>query len=139
MTAPACLRRCRWLLVLAAALLLGGCALFSAKDNNDLSMLDVIDHLRKSDLQIDEIQPTIYTVIGAEDGCALFIAGAKVEIYRYDIRRPKIKEKLERIAQTGQITILGIDFPAEVNGSFVMLTYTQHPKRDEIVRVFRKF
>jgi hypothetical protein len=140
MILPAFLRRSSpWLLILAVALLLGGCAMFSAKDNNDLSLLDLIDHMRKSGLQIDEIQPTIYSIVLAEDGCALFIEGAKVEIYRYDLTRPKLKQKVERIAETGQITILGIDFPAKVNGSFVMLTYTQHPKLEEIIHVFENF
>jgi hypothetical protein len=134
------LRRCRWLPLVAATLaLLAGCALFSAKSNNDRSLLDVIEHFRQSGLQIDEIQPTIYTAVLADDGCALFIEGAKVEVYRFDLNVPKIRQRVERVAKSGQITIFGIDFPAEVNGSFIMLTYSQHPKVPDIIEVFDRF
>jgi len=143
MTPVAVLRRCRWLplaaLALALVALSGGCAIFSAKGNNDRSLLDVIEHFRLAGLRIDEIQPTMYTVVLAEDGCALFIEGAKVEVYRYDLNVPKLRQRVERIAQTGQMTILGIDFPAEVNGSFVLLTYSQHPKVRDIAREFHRF
>lgn len=139
MTKPRRFPRLGWFWLLAGALWLGGCMLFRPASNNDRSIIEVINFFEKNGLVISEIQATMYPVIMAEDGCALFIDGAKVEVYRYDLRKPKIKQKVERIAATGKIIICGIEFPAEANGSFVLLTYSRHPKMPDIITVFRHF
>jgi len=131
-------RFCRVALLFAIlGLTLGGCATLA--DNNQRSLREVITHLEREGLVISEIQATYYPVVMAEDGCALYIDGAKVEVYRYDVSKPKIRQKVEKIAATGKITICGIDFPAVVNGSFVMLTYSQHERVPDIVAAFRRF
>lgn len=109
------------------------------KDNNQRTIPELIAHFKKSGLKIDKIEPVIFQIIKAQDGCVIYIDKVKVEIYKYDKRLKQQREKIEKIEENGNIFILGLDFPVRVNGSFILLNYNNHPKRYEIIQAFESF
>ncbi|HCE47048.1 MAG TPA: hypothetical protein DET40_26165 [Lentisphaeria bacterium] len=127
------------LLVITSVLILAaGCFSFR-KENNDRNIVQMVEHLKKSGMAVDSVQPTLFDVIRAQDGISMKIDGADVQIYKYDTTVEAQKEKIERIRQKGIITILGVEFPAKVNGSFIMLKYSGHPEEPKLVEAFESF
>ena len=122
------------------ALIFTGCVtLQEAETRETRSLGDLIHYFYKCDLKPDEIQPTRFEAVRASDGCAMFIGGAKVEVYIYDIDDPIQKKKLEKIRKENSIMILAMKVPVAINRGMVMLTYSKHPKKAEIVRAFKRF
>lgn len=122
------------------ATLNSGCASFSSEETRETrSLADLIYFLNKCGLKPDEVQPTRFEAIRASDGCALYIGGCKVEVYIYDISETVQKRKLEKIRKNNSIMILAMKVPVAINKGMVMLTYSRHPKKAEIVRAFKKF
>lgn len=121
-------------------IILSGCFTLQEEETIETRSLgDLIHYLNKCNLKPDEIQPTRFEAIRASDGCALFIGGAKVEVYIYDISNSIQKKKLEKIKKENSIMILAMRVPVAINGGMVMLTYSNHPKKAEIVRAFKRF
>ena len=78
--------------------LFSGCAILSHKESREKrSLVDLISFLDKCGLKAEKIQPTRFEAILASDGCAMYIDGAKMEVYIYDISNPVQKRKLEKI------------------------------------------
>jgi hypothetical protein len=85
------------------------------------------------------VENVVYQAVRASDGIIMYIDGAKIEVYDYDLKNPVQKKHIDKIAATGKISLLTIPVPAMVNGNLVMLTYTKHPKIHEIKRAFKSF
>lgn len=103
------------------------------------TLMDLIDYFDSVGLAPDKIQPTRYQTLVATNGCALYIQGAKVEVYLYDVSIKAQKRKFETIKKNNKIQVLALQIPVAINGAMVMLTYSQHPNKAKIVRAFKKF
>ena len=124
------------LLTLTAVILISGCF---RNENNDRTISDLIEHFNKSGLTVESATPTLPEMIVAQDGLFVRISGKDVQLFKYDTRIPKQKEKLDKIYSNGKITILSVDFPAVTNGSFIMLGYKGNPDEDKILAAFDSF
>lgn len=124
---------------ISSLLLLSSCMSTPSLTKETRNLLDLIDYFENSDLNPEKIQPTRYRTLLASAGCAMFIQGAKVEFYIYDISDPRQKRKLEKIIKNNKIRVLSLDIPVAVNGGIVMLTYSEHPNKAKIIRAFKRF
>ena len=77
--------------------------------------------------------------VHAESGFSVFLAGKQVAFYKYDARKKKMRKKLEYIKKNKCVYIVGIRYPARVNGSFVMVDYEINPQKDKLIEVFDNF
>ena len=127
---------CPLLPTLAAVILIFGCF---RNENNNRTLSDLVEHLQKSGLTIESATPTLPEMILAQDGIFVRISGKDIQLFKYDTRIPKQKEKLDNIYSAGKITIMSVDFPAAINGSFVMLNYKGNPDETEILKAFGSF
>ena len=121
------------------SILLSSCISTPSTIKETRNLLDLVDYFDNSDLKPEKIQPTRYRTLLASAGCAMFIQGAKVEFYIYDISDLKQKRKLEKIIKNNKIRVLSLDIPVTVNGGIVMLTYSDNPNKAKIVRAFKRF
>lgn len=128
-----------FIFTISSILLLSSCASTSSLTKETRNLLDLVDYFDNSDLKPEKIQPTRYRTLLASAGCAMFIQGAKVEFYIYDISDPKQKRKLKKIIKNNKIRVLSLDIPVAVNGGIVMLTYSDHPNKAKIIRAFKRF
>ena len=127
---------CPLLLALTSLILISGCF---RNENNNRTIADLVEHFNKSGLTIESATPTLPEMILAQDGIFVRIGGKDVQLFKYDTRIPKQKEKLDKIYSNGKITILSIDFPAAINGSFVMLGFKGNPDEAKILEAFESF
>lgn len=127
---------CPILLVLTAISLISGCF---RKENNSRTIAELVEHFNKSGLTIESATPTLPEMILAQDGIVVKISGKDVQLFKYDTRIQKQKEKLDKIYSNGKITILSVDFPAATNGSFVMLNYKGNPDEARLLETFESF
>lgn len=102
-------------------------------------MIDVITYFDDCGLKADKIYPAIADMIKAEAGAVLVLDGYRFEVYKYNLNNPLQRAKLEKIADAGEISILGIKHKVIVRGSFVLLNYQGHPREKEIISAFEKF
>ena len=86
---------CPVLLTLAALILISGCF---RKDNNNRTISDLVEHFSKSGLTRESATPTMPEMILAQDGIFVRINGKDVQLFKYDTRIKKQKEKLDRIS-----------------------------------------
>ncbi len=126
------------LALLTAALLISGCSSVK-KENNEKTIVELVEHIKKTGLTIDSAQPTLYDMILASDGLVLKIDGGDIQLFKYDTKIRQQKDKLARIKDKNTIMILGVEFPAMVNGSFVMLNYKGHIDELKIIDAFESF
>lgn len=127
---------CPILFAAAAIILISGCF---RKENNGRTIAELIEHFNKSGLTIESATPTLPEMILAQDGIVVKISGRDVQLFKYDTRIQKQKEKLDKIYSNGKITILSVDFPAATNGSFVMLNYKGNPDEAKLLEAFESF
>lgn len=127
---------CPILFAAAAIILISGCF---RKENNGRTIAELIEHFNKSGLTIESATPTLPEMILAQDGIVVKISGRDVQLFKYDTRIQKQKEKLDKIYSNGKITILSVDFPAATNGSFIMLNYKGNPDEAKILEAFESF
>lgn len=109
------------------------------KENNHLTLNDLLNHFEKCGIQIETIKPLKSDIIKAESGLSLKIGGREVGIYKYDLNKLKEREKIEKITQEGYVYIIGLKYPVKVNGSFVLIDFEKNPSRDAIVKAFESF
>ena len=125
------------LIVLTTILSQTGCLSTSMQQRKTIQGL--YNHFKASGLKVESVENVVFQAVRASDGIIMYIDGAKVEVYDYNIKIPLQKRHLAKIAKTGKMNILTIPVPAMVNSNLVMLTYTQHPKIHEIKRAFKNF
>ncbi|MBN1864564.1 MAG: hypothetical protein JW808_06650 [Victivallales bacterium] len=126
------------LVAFSAILLFSSCATLPEPVERR-SLLDLIDYFDNIGLPPEKVSTTRHQALLAADGCVMWIEGAKVEFYIYDVTIPNQKEKLDKIRRENKIEVLTYNVEAVVNGGIVMLLYSTHPSVAKISRAFRKF
>jgi len=124
-------------LLCGAALLafLTGCASY----NNNQNVADIVRHFQERGVKVDSVAPMPAEILRAESAVAIEVSGRQFGVYKFDIKVKKQKEKLDKIEENGSVYIMGVRFPALVNGSFMMMDYDQNPEKEKIVAAFKSF
>lgn len=122
-------------LFFCAMIFAGGCE----KENNHLTIDDLIAHFDKCGLKIENVSPLRSDTIKAEAAAAIRISGREIGVYKYDLNIAKEKVKIEKIQENGHVYIIGLKYPVIVNGSFVLMDYERNPSKDKIIEAFEKF
>jgi len=124
-------------------MLISFCVLFFAagcdRENNHLTIDDLIKHFEKSGLKIESVSPLRADTIKAENAAAIRISGREIGVYKYDVNIAKEKVKIEKIQENGHVYIIGLKYPVIVNGSFILMDYERNPSKDKIVEAFESF
>ena len=113
-----------------------GCAI---SKNNDRTFWEMIQHFEKSGVHIDSVNPLDTRQIKAARAYAFTIGERQVGVYKYDSRNEKHKERLLRVDNTGYFYVVGIRYKAVRNGSYILIDFESHPRKDEIVNAFTTF
>ena len=117
-----------------------GCQSTSPAMQDTRTIDQLITHLKKSGLKINQIMRNVrYQAILASDGVVMTVEDANVEFYLYDMNVDYQKKKLLKIKKQGYITVLGNKVPAITNGRLVMLTYSDNPNKIKSIRAFKNF
>ncbi len=107
--------------------------------NNDKSITDIIGHFKESGLNVGKVSSKFSQMVMASDGAGIEIDGREVEIYKYDLNKADQKLTLEKIKKENKIELMGIVVSAKVNGSFVMINYSEHPQQAKLIDIFMNF
>jgi len=106
--------------------------------NNDVPIDELVTYI----LTKTEAQPCCDMEPGpvhAESGFSVMLAGKQVAFYKYNAKNKKMRKKLDYIKKNRCVYIVGVRFPARVNGSFVMVDYEINPQKDKLIQVFDEF
>jgi hypothetical protein len=109
------------------------------KDNSHRTLAEMVKHIQDSGIKITTISPLIPAPVKAERGVALKIGDRQIGIYKYDLKKVKMKEKLERVTKEGYVYIVGRKFPVKINGCFILTDFNIHKQAREIVEAFDSF
>lgn len=109
------------------------------RNNNAKAIHDLISHFRDNGLDVGSLTGRQPNALGAVSGCAVYVEGDEVEIYKYDNSDESERKLLEKYKIDGTITIMGSTVPIKVNGSFVLLFYQSNPKKDLLLKAFESF
>lgn len=123
---------------LALLALLG--ALVSCRtENNDKDIGVLLRHFTDSGLKIQTVTPLVADIVHAEVGLAVKMSGREVGVYKFDINKPKQRERLESIKVKKEMYVLGKKFTPVINGSFVMIDYEGNTDKERILDAFKSF
>ena len=128
------------LLCLLAALLslaFVGAGCQSGNDDKDLGIL--LTHISASGVKIDSFSGLDPEPAHAEIAVIAKIAGRDVGFYKYNLKRKKDREHLEKIKEKGWVGIAGKKFSVAINGSFIMIDYESNPEKDKLLSAFNSF
>ena len=117
-------------------MLLSGCAI---SRNNDRSFWEMIQHFEKSGVHVESVNPLDTRQIKAARAFAFTIGERQVGVYKYDSKNEKHKERLLRVDRTGFFYVVGIRFKAIRNGSYILIDFEKHPRKNDIVNAFKTF
>ena len=106
--------------------------------NNDKRIDDLIEHFKKSGLDVGERSKRIAPMIGASDGAGLKISGTLIEVYKFDIDVPVQKNLIEKYSRDG-VELMGYKDFVIRNGSFILFVKKDHPKWQDIQEAFLAF
>lgn len=124
--------------LLTVSFLLSSCLSFH-KDNNHLTLADLLKHFKDKGVEIETVRPMRADTVKASNGAAVKIAGREIGIYKYNKGIRKQEQKLEWIIENDCVYIVGLKYPVKVNGSFVMIDFEKNPKKDKIIEAFESF
>ena len=114
------------------------CDKASAQDNSRKTIDDLLEHFSRY-FSVSERSEMWFFIIGAIDGCYVRLNGYSIEIYKFDKNDPGQRAILENIQKTNTLNVLGMIHPVLINGSFIITSYTGHPEREKINRIFQEF
>jgi hypothetical protein len=117
---------------------LTACSIFTTS-NNHLKIEDLVEHLVSKGVEVQQVQALEPKVVGASRAFAVTIAGKEVGIYKFDINLKKHEEKLARIKAEGYVFVLGLKFPAVVEGSFLLIGVNDNPEKNKILNALESF
>ncbi|MBE6406207.1 MAG: hypothetical protein E7040_09320 [Lentisphaerae bacterium] len=117
-------------------MLLSGCAI---SRNNDRSFWEMIQHFEKSGVHVESVNPLDTRQIKAARAYAFTIGERQIGVYKYDSNNEKHKERLLRVDETGYFYVVGIRYNAIRNGSYVLIDFEKHPRKNDIVNAFKTF
>ena len=120
---------------------LSGCNFFSPKPvgNNSKTIEDLIIHFKNKGLNITAIYPMRKDIIGADSAVSLKVDKREIGIYKFDKFNTRQKKRLELVEKNKFLYIIGIKYPAFINGSFVMIQAESHPQKKKIIEIFNDF
>jgi hypothetical protein len=127
--------------VLLAALAGVGVFVYLTKtpSNNDARTVnDLAAHFSRSGLSAT-VESKVYSRFGAAESWWVEIEGKSVGVHKFDAGDSAQREILERALADRSLSSLGRIYPVRVNGSFLLAQYEDHPKAQQIVRVFESF
>ncbi|UDQ96610.1 hypothetical protein AAEX28_05995 [Lentisphaerota bacterium WC36G] len=130
---------CASFIILFAVCFFTSCTSFSEAENNNSTMIDILDHFKESGIKIEGVRPLMRKTVGAQIAMALVIAGSDVGIYKFDSKLKLQRERLEFAKKNGYIFIVGRKFEAFVNGSFVMISANSNKEKKKIIAAFKSF
>ena len=70
---------------------------------------------------------------------AFTIGERQIGVYKYDSNNEKHKERLLRVDETGYFYVVGIRYNAIRNGSYILIDFEKHPRKNDIVNAFKTF
>ncbi|GAH29557.1 unnamed protein product [marine sediment metagenome] len=121
------------------AMFLSGCGKETEMEKK--SGLAIVIEKFEEKFDVGDRKMKAFGMIGAEDGFGLIVEGEEIELYKFDPDSDdeKTRENIKSAKTTGTMKMEGFSFPVIYNESIdVALTrYDEHPKRDEIVEVFK--
>ena len=121
--------------VFAAAFLLTGCAV----ENNHLSPADFADCLRRNDIRIEASRPLSPDPFRASSGHAFQIGDTEIQVYKFDVSSSVQRKRLDGIADSRKVYVIGIPFYAVVHGSFVFVGLDKNKQKHEIMKAIKSF
>ncbi len=124
------------LILTAMIVVLTGCGI---SRNNDRAFWDVIQHFEKNGVHIESVNPLDTRQVKAAAAYAFTIGERQIGVYKYDSNNEKHKEKLLRVDETGVFYVVGIRYKAVRNGSYILIDFENHPRKNEIVKAFQTF
>lgn len=108
-------------------------------DNNSKNIWDMVEFFMQKGIRIESMQPLLTAPLNCKQAVALKIAGRQIGLYKYNTRWKKAKKRLAKINKEGHVFILGRKIDAIVNGSFVMIDYTNNKEKEKLVDAFTSF
>jgi hypothetical protein len=109
------------------------------KSNSKKTIDDLLKYLSNDfEVTIENIIP-LFSIIGAIDGRNVYLDRSMVEIYKYDLSDKRQKAIIDEAEKTGIMTIIGRANPVVVNGSFILISYIDHPEREKLISSFMNF
>ena len=88
---------------------------------------------------MESVNPLDTRQIKAARAFAFTIGERQVGVYKYDSKNEKHKERLLRVDRTGFFYVVGIRFKAIRNGSYILIDFEKHPRKNDIVNAFKTF
>jgi len=125
-------------MVLAFGFLLLGCNGKNGKDNSAKTLDDLLEFM-SSDFSVTGKGAKAFAMVGAIDGCSVKLDGHIVEIYKYDLKDAGQKTIIDNAKKTNTLSMMTGAIPCVVNGTFVLIGYTNHPEKDKVVSSFQSF
>lgn len=117
-------------------MLLSGCAI---SRNNDSTFWEMIQHFERSGVHVESVNPLDTRQIKAARAYAFTIGERQIGVYKYDSNNEKHKERLLRVDETGYFYVVGIRYNAIRNGSYILIDFEKHPRKNDIVNAFKTF
>ncbi|QSH42348.1 hypothetical protein P0136_03225 [Lentisphaerota bacterium ZTH] len=108
-------------------------------DNNHLTLREFTDHLSKSGVKVEQVQPIEADVIKAQKAVAVKIAGSEIGVYKFNIDFKNQAKRLKRIHKNGYVYMLGLKFPVVVKGTFVLVNVHKNPEKHKILKALETF
>ncbi len=111
-------------------------------------LAEVLDHFQDHGLEVGELSPKAYEMMGASSGFGVEVEGHDVELYRFDpdVVADESLANFENARETGLFRYPGsdMDIPVYVRADILMTglefgTIVIHPERDLVVEVFEQF
>jgi hypothetical protein len=126
------------LTVILLSIVFTGYSKSEINDNSSKTIDDLIQFF-STDFKIDGKHEKYFAMVGAIDGCSINLDGSGVEIYKYDLTDPGQKTIINEAKNKNTLPCFGMALPCIVNGSFILVNYTSHPKKDKVIKKFKNF
>jgi hypothetical protein len=123
-------------------MLLGSVILFFCgceKSNNHLTLKDLVDHLVRCGVKVQQVQPVRAELLKADRAVAVNIDGQEVGIYKYDTNVEKRRVKIRKVEDDGFIYVVGLKYPVIVKGSFLLIGVHCNPQKHQILKALKSF
>ena len=116
-------------------LLLSGCSV----ENNYLSPEDFADCLRRNDVAVESVRPLSPEPFRATSACAVKVGDSEIGVYKYDSSSRTQRKRIERIAKSRKVFIIGLPYYAYVHGSFVFVGLDKNKQKHSIIKAIKRF
>ena len=125
----------RLLFIIGIMALLCGCSV----ENNHLNPEDFADCLKRNDVKVESVRPLLPDPFKASTACAVLVGDSEIGVYKYDVSNDLQRKRLERIAQTRKVYIIGLPYYAYTHGSFVFVGLDKNKQKYAILKAIKDF